>query len=70
MWALSGSRTACRISNGVFGELWCIDPECYGINTGDMDGWDKRIMIEDEWGALQKTLLNTIRNIRKAIKHN
>ena len=25
-----------------------------------MDGWDKRIMTEDEWCALQKTLSNTI----------
>ena len=25
-----------------------------------MDGWDKRIMTDDDWGALQKTLSNTI----------
>jgi chromosomal replication initiator protein len=44
----------------LFGELWCIDPMCFGINTGGMDGWDKKTMTEDEWSALQKTLSNTI----------
>ena len=33
---------------------------CFGINTGGMDGWDKKTMTEDEWSALQKTLSNTI----------
>ena len=28
----------------LFGELWCIDPMCFGINTGGMDGWDKKMM--------------------------
>ena len=44
----------------LFGAMGCMDPVCFAIDTGDMDGWDKRIMTEDEWGALQKTLSNTI----------